>query len=768
MNRAFFKLHPIAAAILAVSPMTAFAVTPADSAYNTDPQHSYVEDRTSEGVEQVNMIMCFMGAMKPDQLVNQGNYIALVDESKCDQSGRDSASNSGANTSASNATEYTTAYVNSTRASNNDPMTVSTWVKMEEQGQPMTIYVNTTATTAPSASDPFGDFRLDYCGKLDATGTSGQCMMNGYIDATSTGLQYYEEGQGGGGSRVIAMTLTPGGDADSGSGAMSMTETMPGPVIVAKNFSFAFNTNYFLRSDPDNPTGVCFSRDASDPDTDFSVWRYGLYNETTGARIDVNSGFPIQYADGTRIHNGFLGYWGLSLPSDVMATLDTGAIIQKMDYTANGATATNYTLVKAKGKLTKYDEHQTTLAAMDKVRFTFGAWSPTAIPGLAGYTQGTQYEMYWDDTAHQFMISGEQQCGAEGCELDVYATPVAVVNTYWPANYGFGLSGWSQAKGGELRVDVNALAADGSNSATVAVKYRTQDIVYPEDFAAIGALYCITDCPTAATLTDINAPFGATANQYGGVVEASLVQYNLDAASGNLRDGTTAIDFTAGAPAGFQWGVRTGKLFPASALGTDAGAGQIGQTVGPNTVYSPWSVDKLATYYVWESGENPWNQFSGVKDGSNNFVRFDPPMSVDYVVPAGAAYGDYAGTSIVLQYGGFGNLWGIPGECVDQNTNEEVSCNTPNARYVPEFMIPQDATAGLVSNNAGNYLVKWLDREIRFAKKLSSDCTDAGLTLPSVTLDVAAMGSSAVDSSSIGAAPAVTNAPRVIHGEVQY
>src|SRR5882757_2665942 len=74
----------------------ASAVPPQGSSYYTDGQNSYVEDATSKGIGTVNMIACFIGAMRPDALVNDGNYVALVDEKKCDPNARSSASNSGA------------------------------------------------------------------------------------------------------------------------------------------------------------------------------------------------------------------------------------------------------------------------------------------------------------------------------------------------------------------------------------------------------------------------------------------------------------------------------------------------------------------------------------------------------------------------------------------------------------------------------------------------------------------------------------------------
>jgi hypothetical protein len=126
----------------------------------------------------------------------------------------------------------------------------------------------------------------------------------------------------------------------------------------------------------------------------------------------------------------------------------------------------------------------------------------------------------------------------------------------------------------------------------------------------------------------------------------------------------------------------------------------------------------------------------------------------------------------VLQYGGFGDLWGLPGICVSPQTNQEVPCEGDGVRYVPSFVIPYDATSGRVTANGNTYLVKWLEREIRFARKNLSVCDGAGLTVPSgMTLPTSADLKNPSDPASdiyIGVRPVVTATPRVIHGEVKY
>jgi hypothetical protein len=378
--------------------------------------------------------------------------------------------------------------------------------------------------------------------------------------------------------------------------------------------------------------------------------------------------------------------------------------------------------------------------------------------------------MYWDDSAGLFKVSGYVECGSSGCQSKDLDSEKSVSAAYF-ASQG-GVRGWSQSLGGELFI---ALPASGSvDSASVNVIYRVQDLVYPAQMPA--ALFCLRECPTAATLASYFAqgssdasPFVAsTYNNWGPTDAGSVVSYSTDAALALLKDaGGGAISFTdrdlLQARPQYQWGVRTGRLFTTLA---DA------QCANDATKYCDNQVDQLDTYYQWETGPNQWNQFAAVKDSGGTIVTFDPPLQVSYGVPSGAQYGQYAGKSIVLQYGGFGELWGIPGTCVSSVTNEHVSCDTPNSRYVPSFVIPFDEVLGRVNHGSTVMLAKWLDREIRFARKDVSVCTAASVTLPSAMslpgVDGLRDPSDPSSAIYIGSKPVVTDTPRVIHGDVKY
>jgi len=756
--------------LLAAAAATASASPPATSAYFTDAQSSHVQDATSESIGQVNMITCVFHSMRPDALVNQGAYVALIDKNKCDAAKESSAASSSDGSGASQAPAYMTAVVNSTRASNTTPMLVSAWISIDQEGTPVTIFAHLSATAAPSATDPYGAFRLDYCGQ-PASGGGGSCLMNGYMQAGSGTLAYYEtDSGGGGGSQVTALALSSVGTA-SGSGSVNVTQSSnnTGTSI----FDFAYNSSYFLRSDGSN--SMCFSRDATDPNTGISVWRYGLYDSVSGDRIARDSGFPIQYTSGGTNYQGYVGYYGLSSQPGAAAPAD-GSTVAKIDYQNGSASTASYTVVNKGGRLTRFTRQNTTLKLIDQIHFNafIGNVTGSSLPD-----PNTQYELYWDDSSGHFIAVNEMQCGQGGCQTLTLGSPVTVDPTFW-SSVNMGIQGWSQSLGGDLFVD---LANTGTPVDATAVAYHVQDLVYPDDSSLPSALYCVSNCPTAGTLqsylaqgTGTSPYISATYNSWQPT--ATPVTYTL---SGNVLVNSTAavVDTVAADYQGnqtYQNGVMSGRLVE-NLADAQCGADQNG---APQ--YCDWKMSSANVYYQWQTGPNSWDQFTAIKDGNGGFVHFDAPLNVSFKVPANSAgnspYGAYANTNLILQYGGFGDLWGIPGSCVSSITNLAIDCNDPSgvARYVPAFAIPYDPSAspsqGIVTTSTKTYLVKWLDREIRFAQKPGSTCTTAGLSTSHATLpDPSGLQNPSDPSSAVynGVEPTPANtAPRVIQGEVMY
>jgi hypothetical protein len=766
------KLHltrGASAPLMLLAAATASASPPTTSAYFTDAQTSHVQDATSESIGQVNMITCVVHSMRPDALVNQGAYIALIDKNKCDAAKQSSTANSSDSSGAAQAPDYMTAVVNSTRISNTAPMVVSAWISINQDGTPVTVFAHLSATAAPTDTDPYGSFRLDYCGK-PASGGGTTCLMNGFMQAGNGTLSYYEADSGGG-SQVTALALSSVGTT-SGGGSVNVDQSSNGQSQTSV-FDFAYNANYFLRSDGSN--NMCFSRDATDPNTGISVWRYGLYDSVTGDRIARNSGFPIQYSSGGSTQQGYVGYYGLSAQPGSDGPAD-GATVSKIDYQSGSATTASYTVVRKGGRLTRFTRQNTTLKLIDQIHFNafVGNVTGSSLPN-----PNTQYEFYWDDASSQFIAVNMMQCGSSGCQPTALTNPIQVDPTFWSAA-SIGIQGWSQSLGGDLFID---LTNAGAPVDTTAVAYHVQDLVYPDDPALPAALYCVSNCPTAATLQAYLAQSTGTSPYISTTYNAwqpttTPVAYGL---SGNVLVNSSApvVDTTAADyqnSAMYQNGVMSGRLVEQL---TDA---QCGTDQSGNPQYCDWKMSSAEVYYQWQTGPNSWDQFTAVKDSSGSFVHFDAPLNVNFKVPANVSgsspYGSYANTNMILQYGGFGDLWGIPGGCVSASTNQPIDCNDPSgtARYVPDFAIPYDPNAnpqqGIVTTSSTTYLVKWLDREIRFAQKPASTCTTAGLTTSHATLPDASSLQDPSDPSSVvynGVEPQPANtAPRAIQGEVMY
>jgi len=760
MRNYIVSLLRLAVISLAAIPALASAVVPASlvgTPYDTDQANSYVQDQTSQVMKSLNNILCFMGAMAPNLMVNAGNYIALVDKNTCDSGGGSGGKSNNKGQA------FTSVVVNSTRATTVDPMLVNAWLEFPEDNQ--SIKVHASATQAPSTTLPYGLFRMDFCGYQ--TGVSTTCQAQGFINATSSGLSFLDEGTYGTSFNNTALQLsatTP----TTGSGVVKESNNWTG-ATVNTTFAFAYNGQYFIRDDGSSST--CFNRDATVADE--SVWRYGLYDSSTGAQVTRNSGFPVEYTDGTGTYNGYMSYYGMWMP----VTVPNGATVKKVSYGPSGATKTDFTLFTTGGKLMKFTSVAKTLADLDKITFWYFANQNVGTGPIM--TAFTQYELYWDNTAGTFKVSGKQ--GTTG-NMEPYATHVTVPNADMLAANSWGLFGWSQMMGGQFGIKGTDFAAlTGGTPSTIAVITQTQDVVYPTDYATSlpNGLVCINDCPTAALIASSNAGTGTAYSNPGWTPVTTFVNYTLSSTTGNLVD-AAATDVVSTATTGTNsWGVRSGRMVtPAGrdAIITAKEASGLCGTTGTgacNTAgFNQGDVDFLPTgssYYVWETGANPWNQIAILKDTAGAAVVFDAPLQVSFTVPTGAQYGNFAGATMSLQYGGFGDLWGIPNECIDITTNTACDFATTlpeNQRWASLFSIPFDATTGKVTAGTTTYLVKALDKEVRLKKELLSVCTAAGLTAPAVSSVTLPTAADWLDPSSIGAKPTFTSvpAPAVIHG----
>jgi hypothetical protein len=741
--------------VIGTMPLSALAAPSDTSPYVTDTQNSYVQDATSDGISNLNMVLCIMDSMKPADMVNKGNYIALVDKNKCDTKSQSSASNSTSGSSgASSAPDYMTAVVNVSRASNSDPMIGKIWMSMTEEGHAVDIYVHLTATQSPTDAPPYGQFRLDYIGK-----SSGTTQFNGFIDANGADVSYLETG---GNSSNNALTLTAT-STTAGSGTMDAMDQNNTPVT----FNFAYDsseTNFpagVFRRD-DGTHDVCFDR--SKANAKKSVWRYGTYNADDGSRVDqANPGFPVLATYGGNSYYGYASYWGVNFQGLDLNGFADGSLSGVTIADQRPGNSAAYTLSKNSGKLTKWTRNQATLAAMDGIPFTFWGDLANQTNDTTNVTGFNSWQMKWDNASGKFMVIGAQTCGNNGCVVTSLPQEATVTGTVFD---NMPISGWADSFGGNINIPPHT--GGGAHVSGDEVDYYTQSDVIPGSASAPTALHCLSNCPTTASVTGFNngtnlvnsnnSPFDSTtATQWNSGTVA--VDYSFDA--GGLKDSSGYLAFiNANMFTGqYQNGVMSGRLFDV-ALPTSG---------CPNggTVCEPGNP---SVYYTWQTGPNQWNQSMWLtKASDSSVVSFDPPENVAYTVPGDSAvYGSWAGKSIQLQFNGFGNLNGIPGGCVDPTDNSPTDCGTAGARYVPEFSLPDGATMTPTSSNTP-LIVKALDSELRLAKV---DCATASLAQPSTNATLPSASdvhdpSSSSDVDYLGTEPAVTDAPKVIDGVIQ-
>jgi len=740
-------INPLVIGPKAISPGS----LPANSDYNTDTTQVYVEERSAEAFDIINEILCSLGQTRYDSMLNLGDYKAQIDLSQC-SSGNDDASKAGQSSqnqsSGSTQPDYEFWVVNSSRADGGSPHIVKAWIHEEanSDSEPeKMMYAKLTITEAVSATNPYGIFTLYFAAHPVANGVTDESrtMFRGYLkseeDATGKVLLKFiaDGGFDVNGDDTNDMTFTEkvtvdrSGDGQSGGGSTSMSSAGAFGSESA-SYAFAFNPSYFLRRDALGAE-VCLNRTSYDE----TAWRYGMYG-SSGARVNRISGFPLKYTNGGTDYFGWIGYWGLWFPDSV--SVPDGATVYKMNY-GSGATEVPYSVARVGGKLKKHTRKTMTLGEIKGIPLQMHdnsdnneyriEWNGTSFLKTAVMNRTT---WLWEDISPQ-----------ETLDL----TALNQTELYL----------WSEAMGGSTQIKLDSCSWDmGANrfscsasDASVVIVYL-ENMVYPTDTVP-STFACFENCPDPASLTGADPFFDTSAMQNQNVPpdDPSLqyVSYAFSASDMKLKSSGTPVIQSA-ANNNYEWGTTSGPLFEPSS----ANLAQLACSWDTGNTCSWQARSNLDSFYTWETGINNWNQFTALRSGSA-YLTFDTPLSVKYARTVGSDTSTY-----FLQYAGFGELWGIPGKCVNKDTGGDTACG-PDTRWIPEFSIPAGATLVNASDNATEYIVKPLEKEQRMQSVGTSNCT--GLTLTSYTLpDI-----SEFQVPDIGTRPTVTAAPAVIGGVLQ-
>ncbi|MHC4379889.1 MAG: hypothetical protein ACYSU1_02200 [Planctomycetota bacterium] len=686
--------------------------------YNTDEVHAYMWDETTESLNIINEILTAVGQTRAPEFVNTGPYIALVEVIDGDEAddGASGQSSSG------NATELEPWIINSTRASTTAAQVVRFWISSEEEmgpGTPIesTIYGRATVSEEPTASNPYGDFRLDF-GFLDDSDAS--LLQRGSLQTTSgsggnLGFTFMMEDVAGLFGDDTQVAVETDAAQTTGTAHMLVPNWSGGSPI---EYSIAYNQNYFLRSDGTDT--VLLDRN------DFvrNIWGYNLYHAedgngfSAGDRVDMQGGFSFLFDNGGSTDYGWVDYWGIW--TEDASALPDGATVTKEDSTG---TAQTYEVVRAPGKLVKVTKRSITLAELDGEAFEYWDWT-SGDQFLVEYTHGT--------TTFTKVALRDQ----ENWEWNDLGSPV-VLTINPDEYYGF----WSEALGGSLDF------VGGASEMTV----REEEFVSGDDSIFGG--------DTSLTLYAMVEPLraGMTANQVntGDIFMTEVTDPNLAYEYTFQQDGRVLEYLGANVgllpnaipDSGFYlWGMRSGPMSATDPV-----------TLG---VTDPWEMYNLDEYFYYETGHNDWNQYATLIDSDGDPVQFDSPISFFYThATANDAddSADHDGSKVFLSYGGDRNLWGIPG--VDADTDGDGFGD----RWYPLFSLKDGTVMGPTGTE---YVVKAVDMELYMTVSgdaippaLQTALNGAGsLTLPSLTDWNDPTGVSA---------PVVTDEPAVVAGVIQ-
>jgi len=267
---------------------------------------------------------------------------------------------------------------------------------------------------------------------------------------------------------------------------------------------------------------------------------------------------------------------------------------------------------------------------------------------------------------------------------------------------------------------------------------RIGDDTMPTSLTCVHRCYKHTTLQLADTTND-NELVSST-NTWA-IPKADAIAYTWDAATYTLTDGdNNAVNKdslpsscvgTQGYPCDWEYGVHMDLMDTAELASLECGHDA--------SKYCEYKIREQTTFYTFTVGLQEWNSLAFLMDSNSQVVQFSKGFRPTYTVPANTngnePYGDLAGANLALDYHGFGELHGIPGYCVDMETNERSDSCSGNSRYVERFSISDGET---VDVGGTTYWVRALESEIRFKKATQTNAA-LGISLGDVANLPAAM-----------------------------
>ena len=707
----------------------------ADSDYSTDPVQAYVWDESMGPMQMVNQILCYVGQTRADQLVNE-TYTALIDTTRCEREGEGDAEDLG-QSSGNGEIDYQLWTIESTRESDTSPQRVRIWVPAEESESDdimdqQSILVEVTINSSPSDALPFGDFNMSWQGVADFAGNEITTMQGTLqtVENQDGKLQFmFYNGSEAPGmdfsfSEAANVILD---DADGTSGIGRTATHRADPFFeFHSDFSVAYDPSRFLRGNDQNNDGSLDEQRCHDRlNMDENVWRYNLYTQADGDRVELNSGFPFTTEVNGQQYHGHISYWGMWLPGDIDKSAITS--ITRQDF-SDDANNTSYDVVHTPGKMIK--RTRSTLALQELDGATFQYWDDGEF--LVEYT--TDAELNDGRIAGDAGFFKVARIEFHDGQREVIPVEPMMLN-------GDFLHFYSDSLGGSVAYDAHHDAAN--------IVLFQEEIISGADASIFGdateiSLACYQDCLKA----------NITAEQLAGIGDSPYYPNSEDAATPAVIYSFNTSDLTLRDPEGNPVAMAAGSDSLEDLWGIHSGA----MVLEGTQLDDPWGAYNQDVSFFWETGPNDWNQMTFIREtGAADFIQFDRPMQFLYThsndSDRNTGDSQYAGQSFLLEYGGPGDLWGFPESESD-------------GRHMRGFSLA-DGTA--LSNQSGAYVVKATELEKRMRELATEACTQGEDALSlDAALDISLPTADDVSDISFGLGdkPQVDDSPRVVGGEI--
>jgi hypothetical protein len=674
--------------------------------YADEEKHTWVDD--TEALDMINDILGVCKDTGYEYFVNQGPYKALVR-----QVGDSKESQSGSSTTNTTTEQLMEMYVDVTRANNSAPMIVKIWVE-EQDGpgdQAMLIRGHFTVSQGVSAAYPYGVMEAHFKGTtLDGGMDMFNMAMSVGAEDGNVIIETVEDSEEGGDYAFHSkVQVVANSDVTEGNAYVWESDTWPdwesgNPVTEESEELIAFNENYFKVTE--DGTDSFYSKD----NLMHRIYNYKLFNYDDGSNLDMNSGFPIETEDGK---HGYIGYWGIWAPHG--ASIANGDAVTDMD-------GVEYTVFRARGKLTKHTQDSIVLSELNGMELS--KWE-------CGETECADLIVAWDGSNFIKLGARNQNNGMieyyeEGTDPEYHDH---VDFEQWDGAWCESLRAYLRL--GSLYFDDGGNPTNPTDASTV--YFHSEQTLDPQTATDL-TLYTwefTLDLPITQSVAD-GADAAQGAYWGGSPTEKTL---NFVAADMMLYQGGNAVEIPDGLDldgSNLQWGYHIGPL----------------TTTHYNDDSAPffWEAHEAETYYTWNTGDNDWNQFATLKDGNDEFVSFDAPISFSYTHSTANDINDdssYDGKVFRIEYDG--NSVFIPWE-FDSTTEE----------WEPQINIKD----GVQMGDSDQYVIKGTEESL-----VMTEIADPGATFPENSVGEPDLEYDPTKTSQVGAIPEDAEL-KVIKGEL--